>query len=135
MIPILLCMHGNASTELRASAEMICGVQDQCETIDFHMGQDIKVLQDQLDEKIVSLGKHPLCLTDLRGGTPFNTLVTLTQKYPDISIIAGTNIPMLLQAFIYRNQLDREQLIEEIISAGKSGIFNYKKEEIIEEDF
>ncbi|XRF77885.1 hypothetical protein OGM84_01635 [Pediococcus acidilactici] len=51
--------------------------------------------------------------------------MTLTKDFPDLKIITGTNIPMLLQLFVYRTQFDKADLVKELLSAGQKGIFQY----------
>lgn len=125
MTSVLICMHGKSATAMRDSAEMICGKQEKCTAVDFKMGQDLADFKAQLKKEIVELDGSPICLTDLKGGTPFNTLVTLTKDFPDLKIITGTNIPMLLQLFVYWTQFDKADLVKELLSAGQKGIFQY----------
>ena len=126
MISVLVCTHGNSATELVKSAEMICGSQDNCKAVKFTMGQSLDDLREELDKKINSLKGTVICLTDLKGGTPFNTLVTLKEKYTDMEIITGVNIPMLLQLFLYRDQSDKEELMNSTVDTAKSGVYRYQ---------
>ncbi|WEV43251.1 PTS sugar transporter subunit IIA [Lactobacillus sp. ESL0684] len=122
---ILICTHGNSAKELLQSAEMICGTQKDCQTVKFEMGESLDQLQNDLKAKLDSLQGPVLCLTDLKGGTPFNTLVKLIKDYPDMEIVTGVNIPMLLQLFINREQMPLEKLLDSVIEAGQTGIYRY----------
>ncbi|WEV37412.1 PTS sugar transporter subunit IIA [Lactobacillus sp. ESL0677] len=137
MVEVLICTHGNSAQELLKSAEMICGEQKNCETVKFAMGESLDKLQAELDEKISLLDDTVICLTDLKGGTPFNTLVRLTQKYPQMEIVTGVNIPMLLQLFINREQMAVSELVNSIVDAGKVGVYRYQaaKPDTNDEDF
>lgn len=136
MISVLVCTHGNSATELVKSAEMICGSQDNCKTVKFTMGQSLDNLREELDKKINSLKGTVIYLTDLKRGTPFNTLVTLKEKYTDMEIITGVNIPMLLQLFLYRDQSDKEELMTSTVETAKSGVYRYQlSSSSDEEDF
>ena len=135
MMSVLVCTHGDSAAELVKSAEMICGFQNNCTTVKFALGQSLDDLKEELDQKINSLKGLVICLTDLKGGTPFNTLVTLKKKYTDIEIITGVNIPMLIQLFLYRDQTNKEELINSIISTAKNGVYRYQTSELDEEDF
>ena len=127
MTGILICTHGNSALELLKTAEMICGKQDNCQTVAFKMGEALEELKAEMDQKIASLSGTVICLVDLKGGTPFNTLIGLKEKYPAIEIITGVNIPMLLELFMSRNQLAPKELIKMVIEAGKSGVYHYQE--------
>ncbi|RHW46281.1 PTS mannose transporter subunit IID [Bombilactobacillus bombi] len=126
MISVLVCTHGSAAVGLVETAEMICGKQSQCKALAFTMGQPLEEFKQQVQQVLQSFNSSKvLCLTDLKGGTPFNILVNLTSEYPDLKIVTGVNVPMLLQTFIQRPNLELGQLLPEIIQAGKQGIDNY----------
>lgn len=127
MTGVLICTHGNSASELLKTAEMICGKQDNCQTVAFKMGEALEELKAEMDQKIASLSGTVICLVDLKGGTPFNTLIGLKEKYSAIEIITGANIPMLLELFMSRNQLAPKELIKMVIEAGKSGVYHYQE--------
>ena len=126
MVGVIICTHGNSAPELLKSAEMICGNQENCQTVSFTEGESLEQLKSEISEKISKLKGSAFCLTDLKGGTPFNTLVSLLKSNPEMEIITGVNIPMLLELFINRNQLRKEKLLSAIIEAGKTGVYRYQ---------
>ncbi|OCG38312.1 PTS sugar transporter subunit IIA [Gilliamella sp. Gris1-4] len=101
MIPVLISTHGPTAKSLIETTEMIYGQQDLCEVASFAIGQSLESFQQQIEQKLALLTKENstvLCLVDLKGGTPFNTLVKLMGNYSNLEIITGVNIPMLLGA-------------------------------------
>ena len=126
MVGVIICTHGNSAPELLKSAEMICGKQENCQTVSFTEGESLEQLKSEISEKISQLKGTVFCLTDLKGGTPFNTLVSLLKSNPEMEIITGVNIPMLLELFINRSQLKKEELLSGITEAGKTGIYRYQ---------
>ncbi len=126
MVGVIICTHGNSAPELLKSAEMICGKQENCQTVSFKEGESLEQLKSEISEKISQLKGTVFCLTDLKGGTPFNTLVSLLKSNPEMEIITGVNIPMLLELFINRSQLEKEELLSGIMEAGKTGIYRYQ---------
>ena len=126
MVGVIICTHGNSAPELLKSAEMICGKQENCQTVSFKEGESLEQLKSEISEKISQLKGTVFCLTDLKGGTPFNTLVSLLKSNPEMKIITGVNIPMLLELFINRSQLEKEELLSGIMEAGKTGIYRYQ---------
>ena len=129
MVGVIICTHGNSAPELLKSAEMICGKQENCQTVSFTDGESLEQLKSEISEKISQLKGTVFCLTDLKGGTPFNTLVSLLKSNPEMEIITGVNIPMLLELFINRSQLKKEELLSGIMTAGKTGIYRYQEVE------
>lgn len=126
MVGVIICTHGKSAPELLKSAEMICGKQENCQTVSFKEGESLEQLKSEISEKISQLKGTVFCLTDLKGGTPFNTLVSLLKSNPEMEIITGVNIPMLLELFINRSQLEKEELLSGIMEAGKTGIYRYQ---------
>ena len=126
MVGVIICTHGNSAPELLKSAEMICGKQENCQTVSFKEGESLEQLKSEISEKISQLKGTVFCLTDLKGGTPFNTLVSLLKSNPEIEIITGVNIPMLLELFINRSQLETDKLLSATLEAGKTGVYHYQ---------
>lgn len=134
MVPIIISAHGNLASELIKSVEMIAGKQELCKAVNFYMGEDLDKFMDELEAGIRAFGKETLCLVDLRGGTPFNMLVKLCEKYPFLKIITGVNMPMLLQTVITRqSKMDIDELLHEVIDSGKKGI-EFIQLDFIDED-
>lgn len=129
MIAVLVSTHGTMANSLIETAEMICGKQTQCEAVPFLMGQSLDDFQQQIEQKLVMLtksGSAILCLVDLKGGTPFNTLIKLIPNYPTMEIITGVNIPMLLTTFMLRSDINNlNELMPETIEVAMNGIERY----------
>ncbi len=71
--------------------------------------------------RFLDKGKGVLVLTDLFGATPSNIACKLL--YPGhIEGVAGVNLPMLLRALNYRDQLLLPELVEKVLSGGTEGI-------------
>ncbi|WP_088810641.1 MULTISPECIES: PTS sugar transporter subunit IIA [Listeria] len=127
MTAIFVCTHGNAAEELIRSAEMICGTQKNTSFVPFEVGETPENLQSKIMQEISNLNVEEgvLFLTDLKGGTPFNVLVTLLLNFSQTELVTGVNIPLLLEAFINRESLPLNVLANQIIEAGKQGVYQY----------
>lgn len=92
---ILVCTHGRFGEELIKSVEMIGGVLKNVTAVSLlpsmSMDDYEEAVVKELDEQ-----EEYLCLTDLFGGTPCNTLLHLSQNY-NMEIICGVNLPILLE--------------------------------------
>lgn len=136
MISVLVSTHGSMAKSLIETTEMICGKQAQCEAVSFTMGQSLDVFKQEIKKKLdvlISASPEILCLVDLKGGTPFNTLVNLMADYPNLEIITGVNIPMLLTALIQRSDADLRVLLPDVVQAANHGIEWYNMASITNE--
>ncbi|MBA1392470.1 PTS mannose transporter subunit IID, partial [Lactobacillus sp. XV13L] len=92
MISVLVCTHGPAADGLLQTAEMICGKQEQCVALSFQMGESLDEFKQTVQKRLKQLSADSqsiLCLVDLKGGTPFNTVVSLLPEYPNLEIVTG----------------------------------------------
>lgn len=105
MIAILVCTHGNTAQEMIQSAEMICGEQQNIIGINYQIGESPVELRDIIRQSIdkLDVAEGLLCLSDIKGGTPFNVLMQLVPGYLKINVVTGVNIPMILQILLDRN--------------------------------
>ncbi|MBC2348450.1 PTS sugar transporter subunit IIA [Listeria welshimeri] len=138
MKAIFVCTHGNAAKELIQSAEMICGKQENTSFVPFEVNESAENLQGKIVAELAKLDvtEGVLFLTDLKGGTPFNVLVRLLENFTEVELLAGVNIPLLLEAFLSREMLTLKDLASQVVETGRLGIYEYAMPvEEIEEDF
>ncbi|MBC1410371.1 PTS sugar transporter subunit IIA [Listeria welshimeri] len=138
MKAIFVCTHGNAAKELIQSAEMICGKQENTSFVPFEVNESAENLQGKIVAELAKLDvtEGVLFLTDLKGGTPFNVLVRLLENFTEVELLAGVNIPLLLEAFLSREILTLKDLASQVAETGRLGIYEYAMPvEEIEEDF
>jgi mannose/fructose/sorbose-specific phosphotransferase system IIA component len=134
---VLVCTHGNSAAALVASAEMICGRQKNLATVAYEMGESPEDLRQEIKNVIAPLDMEEglLCLTDLKGGTPFNTLLMLMATHNHVEIVAGVNVPMLVETFLSRERLDLNDLTEAVVTTGMKSIYRYTPEDDQDETF
>lgn len=120
---ILLCSHGRLCDEVLESAKMIGAPYDNVYTFPLMPGIAPEEYAEDI-EKILSIhvNDEVICLTDLFGGTPCMSLISLSQKY-HLLLLTGLNLPMLLTLLEGEgNKID--ELASELIKAGKDGVIN-----------
>jgi PTS system mannose-specific IIA component len=106
MISILVVSHGDFSKSLIQTAEMIAGKQQQVSSVSLAANDGVDSLSAKVDTE---LSKFPesaptLILADLWGGSPFNAAAKVVAKDPQkAALIAGVNLPILLEAYMARN--------------------------------
>jgi PTS system mannose-specific IIA component len=96
---LVLATHGNLGEALIRSMEVILGEQPQVEPLSLQVEDDIEAASKGLREAVakVDTGDGGLILTDMLGGTPSNLALSLLGQ-PQVEVVSGVNLPMLLKA-------------------------------------
>ena len=71
--------------------------------------------------KAVSNDKGVILLTDMFGGTPSNLAISMMDM-PQVEVIAGVNLPMLIKLAAVRETLDLEEAALQVQEAGRKYI-------------
>lgn len=126
MISIILATHGNFSEGILQSASMIFGEQEDVRAVVLDPNEGPEQLKEKLINAVNSLNeqKQVIFLVDLWGGTPFNQANSLLNEHPDTwAIVSGLNLPMLIDAFSLRSELNSAQeLATKIIDSAIQGV-------------
>ena len=124
MIGILIVSHGAFGESLIHSASHVLGkrplylrqlgvtVHDDPDAI-LPMGQDLIRFLDQ--------GRGVLIMTDIYGATPSNIAARLLVP-GRVEGIAGVNLPMLIKALTYREQMELAELVEKSLAGAVKGV-------------
>lgn len=141
MIGCIITGHGEFSLGMLSSLEMIAGRQEKMKAVPFYEQNSLKEYESQLVTCIESMQEESsdiIILTDLLGGTPFNTSMLLKEKFPTVDILSGINLPMLLELVGMRlGNSETEEIIEKLVEIGRAGILKgeiQKKDDFVEED-
>lgn len=126
MVNIILASHGEFAEGILQSAEMIFGEQDQLETVIFMPSEGPEDLKAKLDQAVKSFGSEAeiLFIVDLWGGSPFNQASVIHETMPEqTAIVAGLNLPMLLEALGARMGMDKaHEVASHIVAEEMTGI-------------
>ena len=128
-IAIIIATHGRAAEQLLKTTEMLLGEQDNVGYIDFIPGENTETLIDKYTRQLVSLttSQGVIFLTDTWGGSPFNAATRLASEHSDYRVVAGVNIPMLIEALMARDDNPSlEQLVDIGLEAGREGVKAYQ---------
>lgn len=125
MIAAVITGHGKFGSCMLESAEMIIGKQENIQTIDFLIDQSVNDMDSNIDRKFSELDRDSgvIVLTDLMGGTPFNRIMLKASTDPTIKVIAGVNMPLIIEILNgRRNSANIDHLIKDIIEGSKESI-------------
>lgn len=128
---LILVSHGNLAREILNSAKMIVG--DCCSGIYFlnmNAEDGLEKTKENLLTIANNIGKDKKILVagDLFGGTPFNSAVSIIKNFPNMKLISGINLSMVIEYMISEEE-DIVKLTDQLISAGNDGIKKYEIEE------
>ncbi|AKP02631.1 PTS sugar transporter subunit IIA [Companilactobacillus pabuli] len=120
---LILMSHGNMAIETLKSAELIIGELPETVALGLQKSDGPETLKAKVETEIKKYyGKEPVFLiVDLLGGTPGNVAVNLTQDYPEMHVMSGLNLPMVIN---YANQkfIGQDIKVSDIMKEGKDGI-------------
>lgn len=124
MIGIVVVGHINFASGIQSAVEAIVGEQPQIRFIDFLPSTSAEQLQQHMADAVAECqqGQGVLLMTDVMGGTPCNRAIALLANTPNITVVTGSNLPMIANACLERDELTLEQLVEFVISLGHQSI-------------
>ena len=120
MIGLVLVTHGRLASEFRSALEHVMGPQSQIETITIGPDDDIEQRRDDIVASVaaVNTGHGVVILTDMFGGTPSNLAISVMTS-PDIEVVAGINLPMLVKLAKVREERTLPDAIAMAQEAGR----------------
>lgn len=126
MVGIVIASHGDFADGIKMSGSMIFGEQKDVQSVTLQPNMGPDDLKAKLEKAVSSLEdqEQVLFLVDLWGGTPFNQVNGLFESHKDKwAIVAGLNLPMLIEAYASRMSMNSAQEIAaHIIETAKDGV-------------
>lgn len=126
MVGIILASHGEFAKGILQSATMIFGEQENVQAVTLMPSEGPDDIKAKMKEAIASFDNQDevLFLVDLWGGTPFNQADSLVEQYKDKwAIVAGMNLPMVIEAYASRFSMESAQEIAaNIIKVSREGV-------------
>lgn len=125
MVGIILATHGEFAEGILQSGTMIFGEQENVKAVTLHPSDSPESLKERMLAAIATFDdqNEVLFLVDLWGGTPFNQANTLCGEHPNWAIVAGLNLPMLIEAYSSRLSMETaKEVAAAIIESAQDGI-------------
>lgn len=121
MIGIVVVTHGRLAEEIVNAARTIVGDIPAIAAVSIGWADDMTVARDDIQRALSAVGPGPaLILTDMFGGTPTN--VSLPFLSPQVEIVTGVNLPMLIKLTTLREG-DLMEVARVIREQGKGAIY------------
>ena len=135
MLGIIVGTHGHFSEELVESCKMICGATSNVKTVTLVPGEGIEGVVIKYQQALADLDTSDgvIFLNDLFGGSPYNAACRIAVNEPNYGIVAGVNLPMLIE--MVSLQMTGEKLLiqavmEKAVSAGTMGVQTFHQSEM-----
>lgn len=108
---IILASHGKFASGILSSLELICGKNEAISALDCYINEnfDLKKTIDQL--MLENEKKELIVITDLFGGSVNNEFLRYIKR-PDFYLIAGLNLPFLIE---FSTQFANTDKVSELI--------------------
>lgn len=124
MIGILVLSHGQMADGMLHSLQFLSGKAEGLKALCLypeHSPEQFDALLQQAAAE-VDRGEGVLIFTDINGGTPANRALMLAARRPDVEVIAGMNLPLLLVAVTSREYCTLPELVTELMEDAHGSI-------------
>lgn len=133
MVGIILASHGEFANGILQSGSMIFGEQQNVAAVTLMPSEGPDDVRAKMEAAIATFENQDevLFLVDLWGGTPFNQANNLLEAHKDKwAIVAGMNLPMVIEAYASRFSMNTaHEIAAHIIATAKDGV-KVKPEEL-----
>ena len=122
---IVITSHGDLCEGILSSYQMIAGDISPFIAVkldDKGISDFSSRLTAVLDEQIIKNGVV-IVISDITGGTPYNETFRYMLAHPNkVYLLAGLNLPMLIQAGTLIDQDDIHETLDSILEAGQTSV-------------
>ena len=136
MIGLLVTGHAHFGTGITSSVNLIAGEQEAYTAVDFLPTYSTEDLTREITKALDELKdcEGVIIFTDLMGGTPFNVSAQIGHGKENIRIVAGTNLPMLVEIVMSRKFMDNlDELVDSVLETGKEQVTKYEFKQVVQE--
>jgi len=117
MVSAILVTHGKFGEELIATAKGIYGEFDGCRAVT-NDGKAPDMLCAEIESMVDAGGEDDnyIVLVDFFGGSCCHACLMVQQKRPDVKLVTGVNLPMLIAFLDKRDKVPFERLAHELVT-------------------
>ena len=109
MKQILIATHGKMASGIRYTAELIVGKMPNITTIDAYVNPDDNIVEQFNDFFSSHEGERIIAFTDMMGGSVNQKLMEFAKK-DNVTLITGTNLPVLLSVMLAKDDVTDEEI-------------------------
>ncbi|WP_042845276.1 PTS galactosamine/N-acetylgalactosamine transporter subunit IIA [Providencia rettgeri] len=129
MIGLIISGHLNFASGMASAVKAIAGEQENMVFIDFIESISPDELEQQMRAAIQSMScEQVVVLTDLPGGTPCNRAMAIMMENPSVEVLAGVNLPMIVNAAFEREDTTASELLSVLREIGMTSIQDLREQ-------
>jgi PTS system mannose-specific IIA component len=126
MVGVVVVTHGQLAAELLNAAEMIVGDLPRFAAVSIGWHEDTNDAREEIAQAVAKVqqgqqGSGVLIVTDMFGGTSSNLAMTFLG--PDVEVITGVNLPMLIKLASVKEQASLLDVAREMGEHGRNAIW------------
>ncbi|MEG0164969.1 PTS sugar transporter subunit IIA [Anaerorhabdus sp.] len=124
MVQVILLSHGPLASAMLDSCAMLFGRKENFSAVCLHEDDTADTFKEKIIleiEKSIDK-KEVILITDIPGGTPSNMSLLVQKSYPEIHILAGMNLPLVLECMIKSDFENATSIVNAILETGKEAI-------------
>jgi PTS system mannose-specific IIA component len=119
---LILMSHGKMAAETLHSAKMITGDLANAAIVSMAETDGLSGTTEKLKKILESPDQEPtLILTDLKGGTPCNAAMMQMDSRPNLRVLSGLNLAMVIEAVLSPIE-DLDELVDHLLMIGKNAV-------------
>lgn len=126
---IILVSHGKLAKGMKDTVEMIAGQQENLEAYEAYENgtSDDSFINDLKNSLASSKNADVIVVTDVLGGSVNNEATQLLKDHPNLTILTGMNLPLIITLVTTVNSGISDEKVSEAIDEGKKGVLSVNK--------
>lgn len=129
MIGLIVSGHINFASGMASAVKAIAGEQENMVFLDFVETLSPDELEQQMRAAMDAMNAEQVVfLTDLPGGTPCNRAMAIMMENQSVEVLAGVNLPMIVNAALEREGVDAKELLSILQDIGTCSIQDLRQQ-------
>jgi N-acetylgalactosamine PTS system EIIA component len=125
---IIVSGHGKYATGIKSSFELLAGINESINFIDFTVEDSDETLKEKFNKIInKNMNTSVLFFCDILGGTPFKTAALIANNKDNMEVIAGCNLGSLIEASFQIDNMSIKELAEATVNSSINSTCLFKK--------
>lgn len=131
---LILMSHGNMAAETLQSAKMIVGELAEAAVVSMAAEDGLAGTQAKLQAILTTNGNVPtIIIADLKGGTPCNVAMMAMGEYPQLRVVSGLNLAMVIEASVSMLE-SADELADYLTTIGQQAVAKIELPEMTDDE-
>lgn len=136
MIGLVVTGHAQFASGITSALSLLAGELQDTRVVDFPGTQSPEELTANMAAAIDELteAEGVLICSDVLGGSPFKSAATLAATHSRVRVIAGTNLPLLIEAYMaHEAATDVTAFAQRVVGTARTSTMIYEPAPYVEE--